>query len=319
AGGGDIVRDAPARVAKDVGPAVVTVVSELPSQDSFFGSYQPPPARGSGVIIDPRGYVITNNHVVAGAGRLYVGLADGRQKESTLVGTDAPFSDLALVKIDGEGYPAARLGDSDALTQGEWVVTIGSALGDFRNSVTIGVISALGRSLEDNGAVLDDLIQTDAAINHGNSGGPLLDLDGQVIGINTAIIRGGDQQAEGIGFAIPSNTVRYVADQLIARGRVARPYLPIEYVAITPRLAALYRLPVDYGLYVQRVGGGTALEQAGVRAGTIILSLGGQKLDEQAPLLPALARHQGGERGPVEIWQDGATRTLEVTLEELPR
>src|SRR5688500_10441583 len=139
AGSGDIVRDAPARVAKDVGPTVVTVVSELPSQDSFFGSYQPPPARGSGVIIDPRGYVITNNHVVAGAERLYVVLADGRQQQTTLVGTDAPFSDLALVKIDGDGYPAARLGDSDTLAQGEWVVTIGSALGDFRNTVTIGV------------------------------------------------------------------------------------------------------------------------------------------------------------------------------------
>jgi S1-C subfamily serine protease len=318
AGVGDIVRDAPARVAKDVGPAVVTVVSELPSQDSFFGSYQPPPARGSGVIIDPRGYVITNNHVVAGAERLYVVLADGRQQQATLVGTDAPFSDLALVKLDGDSYPAARLGDSDALAQGEWVVTIGSALGDFRNTVTIGVISALGRSLEDNGAVLDDLIQTDAAINHGNSGGPLLDLDGQVIGINTAIIRGGEQQAEGIGFAIPSNTVRYVADQLIARGRVARPYLPIEYVAITRRLAALYRLPVDYGLYIQRVGG-SALVQAGVRAGTIMLSLGGEKIDEQTPLLRVLGRHQVGQRVPIEIWQDGATRTIEVTLEELPR
>ncbi|HEU5102843.1 MAG TPA: trypsin-like peptidase domain-containing protein [Roseiflexaceae bacterium] len=315
-GGGDEVRDAPARVAREVGPSVVTVVSELPSQDSFFGSYQPPPARGSGVIIDPRGYVITNNHVVEGAERLYVVLADGRQQQAKLVGADAPFSDLALVKIDGEGYPAARLGDSDALAQGQWVVTIGSALGDFRNTVTIGVISALGRSLEDNGTVLDDLIQTDAAINHGNSGGPLLSLDGQVIGINTAIIRGGDQQAEGIGFAIPSNTVRYVADQLIARGRVARPYLPIEYVAITPRLAAIYRLPVDYGLYVQRIGRGSALEQAGVQAGTIILSLGGQKLDERTPLLRALAKHQVGERVPIEIWQDGAMRTVEVTLEE---
>jgi S1-C subfamily serine protease len=318
AGVDDTVRDAPARVAKDVGPAVVTVVSELPSQDSFFGSYQPPPARGSGVIIDPRGYVITNNHVVAGAERLYVVLADGRQQQATLVGTDAPFSDLALIKIDGDGYPAARLGDSDTLAQGDWVVTIGSALGDFRNTVTIGVISALGRSLEDNGAVLDDLIQTDAAINHGNSGGPLLDLDGQVIGINTAIIRGGEQQAEGIGFAIPSNTVRYVADQLIAYGRVARPYLPIEYVAITPRLAALHRLPVDYGLYIQRVGG-AALEQAGLRAGTIMLSLGGEKLDERTPLLRVLARHQVGERVQIEIWQDGATRTVEITLEQLPR
>jgi S1-C subfamily serine protease len=165
---GDSVRDAPAQIARDVGPAVVTVVSQLPSQSNFFGTYQPPPARGSGVIIDPHGYVITNNHVVEGAEALYIVLADGRQKQAKLVGTDYPFSDLALVKIDGDGYPTARLGNSDGLQQGEWVVAIGSALGDFRNTVTIGVVSALGRSLETDGAVLDDLIQTDAPINHGN-------------------------------------------------------------------------------------------------------------------------------------------------------
>jgi 2-alkenal reductase len=315
----DLVHDAPARVARDVGPAVVTVVSQLPSQSSFFGTYQPPPARGSGVIIDPRGYVITNYHVVEGAEELFVVLADGRQKQASLVGTDDPFSDLALVKIDGDNYPTARLGDSDTLQQGNWVVTIGSALGDFRNTVTVGVVSALGRSLQNDGAVLDDLIQTDAPINHGNSGGPMLNLAGEVIGINTAIIRGGEQQAEGIGFAIPSNTVRYVADQLITRGRVARPYLAIEYVAITPRLAALYRLPVDYGLYIQRIGRGSSVEQAGIQPGDILLSLGGEKLDERTPLIRALSHHQVGEQLTAELWRDGATQTLEVTLEELPR
>jgi 2-alkenal reductase len=319
AAGDDAVLNAPARIARDVGPAVVTVVSQLPSQSSFFGSYQPPPARGSGVIIDPRGYVITNYHVVEGAEQLFVVLADGRQKQASLVGTDFPFSDLALVKIEGDGYPTARLGDSDTLQQGSWVVTIGSALGDFRNTVTVGVVSALGRSLQTDGAVLDDLIQTDAPINHGNSGGPMLNLAGQVIGINTAIIRGGDQQAEGIGFAIPSNTVRYVADQLIARGRVSRPYLAIEYVAITPRLAALYSLPVDYGLYIQRIGRGSSIEQAGLQPGDIILSLGGERLDERTPLIRALAHHQVGERVIAELWRDGATQTIDVTLEELPR
>jgi 2-alkenal reductase len=167
--------------------------------------------------------------------------------------------------------------------------------------------------------VLDDLIQTDAPINHGKSGGPMLNLAGELIGINTAIIRGGDQQAEGIGFAIPSNTVRYVADQLIARGRVARPYLAIDYVAITPRLAALYRLPVDYGLYIQRVTSGSAAEQAGLRPDDILLSLGGEKLDESTPLIRALSHHQVGDRLAAEIQRDGATQTLEVTLEELPR
>jgi S1-C subfamily serine protease len=317
--GDDAVLNAPARIARDIGPAVVTVVSQLPSQDSFFGSYQPPPARGSGVIIDPRGYVITNYHVVEGAEELFVVLADGRQKQASLVGTDDPFSDLALVKIDGDNYPTARLGDSDTLQQGNWVITIGSALGDFRNTVTVGVVSALGRSLQTNGAVLDDLIQTDAPINHGNSGGPMLNLAGEVIGINTAIIRGGEQQAEGIGFAIPSNTVRYVADQLIASGRVARPYLAIEYVAITPRLAALYGLPVDYGLYIQRIGRGSSVEQAGIQPGDILLSLGGEKLDERTPLIRALSHHQVGEQLTAELWRDGATQTIDVMLEELPR
>jgi 2-alkenal reductase len=318
-GAADLVRDAPIRVAREVGPAVVTVVSQLPSQSGFFGSYQPPPARGSGVIIDPRGYVITNNHVVEGAQELYVVLADGRQQRAKLVGADAPFSDLALVKSDGDKYPVARLGNSDALQQGEWIVTIGSALGDFRNTVTVGVISALGRSLETDGAALDDLIQTDAPINHGNSGGPMLNLAGEVIGINTAIIRGGDQQAEGLGFAIPSNTVRYVADQLIASGQVARPYLAIDYVAITPRLAALYNLPVDYGLYVQRVGRGSMAEQAGVKPGDIVLSLGGEQLDQRTPLIRALSHHQVGQQVPLEISRDGATQTVNVTLEALSR
>ncbi len=315
----DIVRTAPAQIARTVGPAVVTVVSQLPSQTSFFGSFQPPPARGSGVIIDPRGYIMTNHHVIEGAQQLYVILADGRQRPARLVGSDYPFSDLALVKIEGEHYPAATLGDSDALQAGEWVVAIGSALGDFRNSVTVGVISGLGRSLQTSGAVLDDLIQTDAPINRGNSGGPLLNLDGQVIGINTAIIRGGADQAEGIGFAIPSNTVRYVADQLIASGYVARPYLPLNGIPITPRLAALYNLPVDYGVFIQAVGRGTALDEAGVQPGDILLSLGGERIDEQHPLLRILARHRAGEDVELEIWRDGATRRVRVTLDEWPR
>ncbi|MCS6940045.1 MAG: trypsin-like peptidase domain-containing protein [Roseiflexaceae bacterium] len=315
----DPVRTAPARVAREVGPSVVTVVSQLPSEVGFFGTFQPPPARGSGVIIDPRGYIITNHHVIEGARQLYVILADGRQRPARLVGSDYPFSDLALVKIEGDGYPAARLGDSDAVQPGEWVIAIGSALGDLRNSVTIGVVSGLGRSLQTRDVVLDDLIQTDATINRGNSGGPLVNLDGEVIGINTAIIRGGAEQAEGIGFAIPSNTVRYVADQLITRGRVARPYLPIEFVPITPRLAAWYNLPVDYGLFIQAVGRGSALERAGVRAGDILLSLGGQRIDEEHPLLRILARHQVGEEVEIEIWRDNGVQTLRVTLEELPR
>ncbi len=197
-----------------VKPAVVTVINTLPPQRGFFGQILEPQASGSGVIISEEGYIITNNHVVEDSQSLEVIHADGTKVPATLVGADE-FSDLAVLHVEGEIPATAALGDSGALQPGEPVIAIGSPLGDFKGTVTVGVISALDRQLEVGGGLtMEGLIQTDAAINQGNSGGPLVNALGQVIGINTAIVRGtgaGGAVAEGLGFAIPSNVVQEVA------------------------------------------------------------------------------------------------------------
>src|SRR5688572_10367158 len=211
------VLDARPAVRK-TGPAVVTIINTLSSGGNRAFPGMSPSASGSGVVVDRRGYIVTNQHVVEGQRTLEVIFSDGKRASAKLVGEDS-FSDLAVVKVDVDVPAVAEFADSDQLEPGQPVVAIGSALGDFRNTVTVGVVSALHRDLDDSGsAALRNLIQTDAAINHGNSGGPLLQLDGRVIGINVAVVRGaiisGDV-AEGLGFAIPSNTARQVVEQLI--------------------------------------------------------------------------------------------------------
>jgi 2-alkenal reductase len=220
-----------ADIVEQVGPAVVTVVSEPESSPTWFGGFgrgpwsQPlpgPQILGSGVIVDEQGHVVTNNHVVAPVQNTYVLLQDGKKVAARLVGHDE-YSDLAVLQIDGPLPAVATLGDSDALRPGQPVIAIGSPLGDFRNTVTQGVVSAVGRKLGESAPGLTDLVQTDAAINQGNSGGPLVDDDGRVIGINTLVVRGGQSTGpfglaspvEGLGFAIPSNTVQDVVDELI--------------------------------------------------------------------------------------------------------
>lgn len=312
-----------AEVVQRVGPAVVTVINKLQTQPSPWGwPQESPQASGSGVLVDPRGYIITNYHVVEGAAELNVIFHDGTSKPARLVGHDYPFSDLAVIQVEGEGYPYAVLGNSDDILVGETVVAIGSALGDFRNTVTTGVVSGLGRTLKVAEDVsMEGMIQTDAAINHGNSGGPLVNLRGEVIGINTAIIRGstlsGDV-AEGLGFAIPSNTVRYVVEQLIARGKVVRPYLGIRSTTVSRSLAAYYGLPVDHGVYVNEVIPGTPAAQAGIRRGDIITAIGGLTIDEDHPLINVLAHFETGQQVQVELNRDGRTMQVEVTLGERP-
>ncbi len=305
-----------------VTPAVVTVINTLPPQRAFRWVIEQPEAIGSGVIIDPEGYIVTNNHVVENAQDLSVILQDGTKLPARLVGTDQ-YTDLAVIKVDQAGLPAASLGDSDALRPGEHVVAIGSALGDFRNTVTTGVVSALGRNLDTGaGYQLEGLIQTDAAINHGNSGGPLLNLQGQVIGINTAIIRGGTTSssiAEGLGFAIPSNTVRQVVPQLIERGYVSRPDLGISHRPITPQLASYYGLSARWGELVIEVPAGTAAAQAGLQRGDIIIAINGQAIDGDHPFINLLLRHQPGDTVSLTIHRDGRELTLSVTLSEQPR
>lgn len=217
------------KVAQQVGPAVVTVVGKAQIQMAPFGLTSTAEVSGSGVFISEGGYILTNNHVVEDTTELWVVLADGTRQEATLVGADM-YADLAVLKVEGPAPAVATLGNSDALDPGETVIAIGSPLGDFKNSVTVGVVSATGRSIDTGlGYEIENLIQTDAAINQGNSGGPLVNLAGEVIGINSLVVRSSDSGsvAEGLGFAIPSNTVSAVAGQIIKTGRFSRPYLGI--------------------------------------------------------------------------------------------
>jgi 2-alkenal reductase len=288
-----------------IGPAVVTVVTDQGS--------------GSGVIVSADGYILTNAHVVDGASQLQAVFRDGKTVDAKLVGADA-IADVAVLKVEAQVPGYAELGNSDALRPGETVIAIGSPLGDFRNTVTVGVVSALGRSIETRfGYEMEDLIQTDAAINQGNSGGPLVNLAGQVIGINTLVVRGNafsSGQAEGLGFAIAANTVRALSDQIIAQGFVSRPYLGVEWTAITPDVATYYDLPVEWGVFVRAVGPGTPAAQAGLWVGDIITEIGGQALDGDNGFINVLMGFQPGQNVPLTVVRDGQTQTIDVTLGE---
>jgi serine protease Do len=309
---------------KKVSPAVVTVVNTLPEQQAydFFGfSQSTPTATGSGVIISPDGYIVTNNHVIDGYQSLQVIYADGSKADAKLIGADQ-YADLAVIKVSGNVPGVAQLGDSNNLQIGESVIAIGSALGDFKNTVTSGVVSALNRSLDTgNGYSLEGLIQTDAAINHGNSGGPLVNLAGQVIGINTAIVRStglsGDV-AEGLGFTIPSRTVSDITSQLISQGYVDRPYLGIRWQMITPEIARANSLPMDWGIYIQQVDANTSADQAGLKHGDIITAIGSDQIDGSSAFFNLLNRHKVGETTTLSIWRNGSNLTLNVTLQSQP-
>ena len=307
------------KAVEKVAPAVVTVVGVVPGQMTFFGPAPDEQVSGSGVIISEKGYIVTNNHVVEGTKSLKVIFADGSEQAAHLVGRDR-FADLAVIKVNGKVPAVATLGNSDALKPGETVIAIGSPLGAFRNTVTVGVVSATGRNLDTGrGYVMEGLIQTDAAINHGNSGGPLVNLAGEVIGINTLVVRnGGGDVAEGLGFAIPANTVRAVAEQLIAQGYVARPYLGIDWQGITPAIAARYGLPVKWGVYVVQVASGSPADKAGLHHGDIITQVGDTPLDEKHPFINALFAHKPGETVALKVVRGNRTLTLKVTLGERP-
>ncbi len=222
---------------QQVGPAVVTVTGTIPGQVSFFGRSSDETVSGSGLFISDQGYILTNNHVIAGTQNIQVILSGGEQYSASLIGTDE-YSDIAILKTEAPVPAVASLGNSDILSPGESVIAIGSPLGEFVNTVTVGVVSATGRSIDTgSGYQVENLIQTDAAINQGNSGGPLVNLAGQVIGINTLIVRGSNSGAvaEGLGFAIPINTAQAVASQIIQYGHLARPYIGIAYQSVTPR------------------------------------------------------------------------------------
>jgi len=309
-----------AQAAASLAPSVVTVVNYLEASPGAFGfGSQSGQLSGSGVVITDQGHIVTNAHVVEDTDRLEVILSDGTTLAAALVGSDA-YSDLAVIQIDAGVAPTAVLGDSDALLPGDTVIAIGSPLGDLTNTVTVGVVSAKDRNLEtSSGFQMEGLLQTDAAINSGNSGGPLVSLEGEVVGINTLVVRSSGLSgttAEGLGFAIPSNTVRTIAGQLIASGQVTRPYLGIRWEWITPEVAAANRLSFSYGAYVTVVSSGSPADEAGLRQGDVILGVDGTRFDEDSPFLNELLNHAPGDTIVLDVVRGDSEVQVQVTLSE---
>jgi 2-alkenal reductase len=301
-----------------VGPAVVTVINHLADAASFGGDGT---ASGSGVIVSGEGYIVTNNHVVDGAASLDVVFADGAESEAILIGTD-PFADIAVVKVSVPVPTFAAWGDSASLSPGDTVVAIGSPLGDFVNTVTAGVVSATHRSIEaEPGYRMEGLIQTDAAINHGNSGGPLVNLRGEIVGINTLVVRGGglgQSAAEGLGFAIESTRARAVAEAIIQTGAYPRPYLGVRWEWVTPETARQNRLPDLYGAYLSEVSNGAPAAEGGLQVGDLLTGMDGQSFGEENPFLNRLLEHAPGDRVTFEVLRGGARLQVQVVLGTRP-
>jgi S1-C subfamily serine protease len=324
-------------VYDQAGSAVVNVTSVTYAFDFFFNPV-PQEGTGSGFVYDEKGHIVTNYHVIEDAEELSVALADGQTYPAEIVGQD-PTNDLAVIRIDAEDLPEpVPLGDSDALRVGQFVVAIGNPFG-LERTLTAGVISSLGRVIRgpDN-RFIGEVIQTDAAINPGNSGGPLLDLSGRVIGVNSQIVSPSQANA-GVGFAVPSNTVRRVVPELIARGRYPHPWLGIEPISLTAERARAFRQAgmegvVEKGVLVlQAVPGGPA-EEAGIRGGSRIVRIGRYRVPLGGDIITAIngepiADYQDltvyletetrvGDIVEVTVIRDGEEQTIEVTLEERP-
>ncbi len=304
-------------VVAKIEPAVVTVVGSVSGNMTMFGMSSGQQVSGSGFIISSSGYIITNNHVVEDANEVYIILNNGSEMPARLVSRDV-FSDLAVLKVEGSLPAVASLGNSELLKPGETVIAIGSPLGDFRNSVTLGVVSATGRSIDaGDGYTLENLIQTDAAINSGNSGGPLVNLAGEVVGINTLVVRGSGVSstvAEGLGFAIPSNTAQVIAEQIIQTGHFARPYLGVQAQTINPQIAARYNLPVQWGAYITQVATNSPADAAGLQAGDIITRIGDQQLGENTSYVNALFTYSPNQSVTVEYYRGNQSHQVTVTL-----
>jgi len=269
---------------------------------------------GSGTIINSKGYILTNDHVIEGAGRIAVTLADGRVAEGRLIGT-YPSADVAVIKIDVGEVPAAELGDSEELKVGQTVYAIGNPFGLAGGpTVTTGVISAVNRPIRSERGILESLIQTDAAINPGNSGGPLVDINGKVIALNTAII----PFAQGIGFAIPINLAKKCADDLIAYGKVLRPWLGVSGISVNRAVAAHYNLPVERGVLVAGVVAGSPANRAGIAAGDIILKFDDADVNAIEHLQKEVLKRSIGQKVRLTILRGTKRWTVEITLMETP-
>jgi len=274
--------------------------------------FQPRKGQGSGVIVSSDGLILTNDHVVRGATEVVVTLPDQRKFPAALKGADR-LSDIALLKINARGLPAAPLGDSENTPIGAFVIAVGNPFG-FSHTTTMGVLSGKGREIPEPGKELSNLLQTDAAINPGNSGGPLVDLDGNVIGINTAII----SQAQGMGFAIPISTARDVMYQLLARGKVIRPYIGIVMQAVTDEVARYLRLPRTNGVLVSRVMPNSPAASAGLARGDVILEIDGVTIEEVRDFQKRVRNHKVGDAIALKVWSGSRVSTLKLRVQEMP-
>lgn len=293
-----------ATIAQQAMPAVVnidTVTRELNPFGGMFGSpFQTERGVGSGFLIDPNGLIVTNEHVIEGAQTVTITLTNGKRYKGRRVGTD-PISDVALVKIEAKNLPILRFGDSNRMRVGDWVVAMGSPLG-LQKTVTAGIISATEREIALNERI--NFIQTDAAINPGNSGGPLLNLLGEVIGVNNAIAA----RAQGIGFAIPSNLVRDMVNQLVAKGRVDRPWMGV----------ALQAIPDEGGVLIAGVNKGSPAAQAGLRPGDVLLALDGRPMNTPGQAVQYLSSKKIGDRLSVTFRRGNQTMRATVVLRPMP-
>ena len=334
------------KAVKEVSPAVVSIIitKDLPILEEYylnpFGpnspfEFQVPQYRqkdiekkeiggGTGFIISPDGMVLTNRHVVLDKEADYTVLTNDARKFSAKVLARDPAQDLAILKIekDGESFPMVQLGDSSKLQIGQTVITIGNALGELRNTISVGVISGLGRTVTASGGgiveTIEDVVQTDAAINRGNSGGPLLNLKGEVIGINTAMV----VDAQNIGFAIPINKAKKAIESVKASGKIVYPFLGVRYVLITEEIQQANNLPVNYGALI--IGGQgepavspeSAAQKAGLEEGDIILEFNGEKITPENSLAKIIMRYNPGDKVNLKILRQKEEKTIEIVLDE---
>ncbi len=314
-------------VVKKSMPAVVNISTITLIEDFFFGIY-PSSGVGSGFIIDPKGYILTNYHVVERARKIDVTLSEGKKYPGRVVGYDKR-SDLAVIKIDAENLPALPLGDSDKLEPGQFAIAIGNPYG-LNRTVTLGIVSALNRTIvEPNGVRLENLIQTDAAINPGNSGGPLINIKGEVIGINTAI----KSDAQGIGFAIPINKAKQIADKLIKEGKITYPWLGIRGYAITSDMLDYIKFPVDKGVVIAEVVPGGPADKAGLKGGNriiyvdstqiivggdIITKIDGKPVESMEELRSEIQKRKVGDTVVITYIRGGKEYTVKIKLEAMP-
>tara|TARA_Y100000114_G_scaffold154645_1_gene177081 strand:- start:12477 stop:13682 length:1206 start_codon:yes stop_codon:yes gene_type:complete len=309
-----------AAVAEKVEPSVVSIVTETQIQ-SYYGTTSGEGA-GTGIIVSEDGYVMTNNHVIDGATTVSVIDSEGALYDDVeVIGRD-PLNDIAFLKINStDTFTPAELGNSSSIRVGQQVVAIGNALGQYSNTVTSGIVSGTGRPVTASSGYgdsesLTDLIQTDASINSGNSGGPLVNMSGQVIGINTAIV----EDANGIGFSIPINSTKGVLAEVLATGEVSRAYLGVNYLSITPDVAREYDLPVNYGAYVyasqgaNAVASGSPAAEAGLQTNDIILKINDETIGEDGGLSSIIGQYRPGDIVTITYLRDGKEATTKLTL-----